>query len=162
MYIQIIQHPAIQYPVSVNPLLPVSITISASANPFCVGNPVTFTATPTNGGTTPSYQWKVNGVNAGTDSPNYTYNPANGDLVSCVLTSSIACPITNPITSNTLSMTINNSLTSRSQHSSIQQPFLPGIIRHFHCNTCKWRISACIPMESQWNQCRNKFFNLFL
>jgi len=117
---------SIKYQVSVSPLLPVSITISPSANPFCVGSPVTFTATPTNGGTTPSYQWKVNGVNAGTDSPNYTYNPANGDMVSCVLTSSIACPITNPITSNTLLMTIINSLPAGVSITASSNPFCPG------------------------------------
>jgi uncharacterized protein (TIGR02145 family) len=106
--------------------LPVSLVIAASSNPFCVGSPVTFTATPTNGGITPSYQWKVNGANAGTDSPNYTYNPANGDLVSCVLTSSIACPITNPITSNTLLMTINNNLPAGVSITASSNPFCPG------------------------------------
>jgi uncharacterized protein (TIGR02145 family) len=106
--------------------LPVSLVIAASANPFCPGSSVTFTATPTNGGTTPSYQWKVNGANAGTNSPNYTYNPINGDMVSCVLTSSIACPITNPITSNILLMTINNSLPAGVSIAASSNPFCPG------------------------------------
>jgi uncharacterized protein (TIGR02145 family) len=106
--------------------LPVSLVIAASANPFCPGSSVTFTATPTNGGTTPAYQWKVNGANAGTNSPNYTYNPANGDMVSCVLTSSVVCPITNPITSNTLLMTINNSLPAGVSISASSNPFCPG------------------------------------
>jgi uncharacterized protein (TIGR02145 family) len=106
--------------------LPVSLVIAASANPFCPGSSVTFTTTPTNGGTTPSFQWKVNGANAGTDSPNYTYNPANGDMVSCVLTSSVACPITNPITSNTLLMTINNSLPAGVSITASSNPFCPG------------------------------------
>jgi uncharacterized protein (TIGR02145 family) len=90
---------SIQYPVSVNPNLPVSITISASANPFCQGSSVTFTGTPVNGGPTPSFQWQVNGVNVGTNNPNYTYNPSNGDLVSCILTSSETCTTNNPASS---------------------------------------------------------------
>jgi uncharacterized protein (TIGR02145 family) len=97
---------SIQYPVSVNPVLPVSLTIAASANQVCSGIAVTYTATPNNGGGTPVYQWKVNGVNAGTNSTTYTYNPVAGDQVLCILNSSIACPIGNPATSNTITMNV--------------------------------------------------------
>ena len=117
---------SIQYPVSVNPNLPVSITISASANPFCQGSSVTFTATPVNGGGTPGYQWQVNGVNAGTNSPNYTYNPSNGDLVTCILTSSIACPLGNPATSNIITMIVNSNLPAGVTIAASTNPFCPG------------------------------------
>jgi uncharacterized protein (TIGR02145 family) len=96
-----------QYPVTVNPNLPVSITVSASANPVCSGTSVTFTATPINGGFTPSYQWKVNGVNAGSNAPIYAYVPANNDLVSCILTSSETCTASNPASSIQYPMTVN-------------------------------------------------------
>ncbi|MCX6252648.1 MAG: hypothetical protein NTX61_18090 [Bacteroidetes bacterium] len=92
----------------VNPNLPVSVTISASVNPVCAGTSVTFTATPTNGGSSPSYLWKVNGISAGTDNPIYTYSPANGDIVTCTLTTSnTICISNNPATSNTITMTVN-------------------------------------------------------
>ncbi len=92
---------------TVNPNLPVSVSISASANPFCQGATVTFTAAPTNGGGTPSYQWKVNGIGIGPDNPVYSFSPNNGDVVSCVMHSSIACPIGNPASSNTITMVEN-------------------------------------------------------
>ncbi len=91
--------------VNVNPALPVSISIVPSANPVCSGTSVTFTATPTNGGSTPAYQWKVNGMNAGTNSPNYTFTPANNDAIMCVLTSNATCATGNPATSNTITIT---------------------------------------------------------
>src|SRR5208283_2965828 len=84
----------------VNSILPAGVTIVASSNPFCPGSPVTFTATPINGGTTPSYQWKVNGVNAGTNSHIFTYNPANGDSIRCVMSSNLGCVINNPASSS--------------------------------------------------------------
>jgi uncharacterized protein (TIGR02145 family) len=88
----------------VNSNLPAGVTIIASSNPFCPGSPVTFTATPINGGTTPSYQWKVNGVNAGTNSHIFTYNPANGDSIRCVMTSNLGCVINNPASSSEIIM----------------------------------------------------------
>ncbi|MEI7727739.1 MAG: cohesin domain-containing protein, partial [Bacteroidota bacterium] len=74
-------------PVTVNPSLPVSVTIAASANPVCLNTSVTFTATPVNGGSTPVYQWKKNGSNVGTNNPVYTYAPVNNDVITCALTS---------------------------------------------------------------------------
>jgi uncharacterized protein (TIGR02145 family) len=83
----------------VNSNLPAGVTIAASSNPFCPGSSVTFTATPINGGITPVYQWKVNGVNAGLNSHTFIYNPANGDSVRCVMTSNLNCVINNPANS---------------------------------------------------------------
>jgi len=87
---------------------PVSLTVSASLNPVCAGNTVLFTAFPINEGSSPVYQWKVNGVNAGINSSTFTYIPVNNDQVSCVLTSSlITCVTNNPATSNMVTMTVN-------------------------------------------------------
>jgi len=88
----------------VNPNLPVSVSVSASVNPVCEGSSVIFTATPTNGGTTPSYQWKVNGINSGTNSPNFLYSPQAGDSISCIMTSNLLCVSSNPATSNKIIM----------------------------------------------------------
>jgi len=102
--------PATSNPVVMDilPLQPASISISASQNPSCQGSMVTFTATAVNGGTTPSYQWKVNGVNIGTNSPAYSSNSlSNNDIVSCVLTSNAVCSSGSPATSNAISMAIS-------------------------------------------------------
>ena len=121
-------NPATSPPITmtVNPNLAVSVSIVASANPFCQGAAVTFTATPVNGGGLATYQWQVNGVNVGTSSPNYTYNPLNGDLVTCVLTSSIACPVGSPATSNTITMIVNSNLPAGVTIVASSNPFCPG------------------------------------
>lgn len=90
---------------------PVGITITASQNPVCTGIAVSFTALPTNPGSSPVYQWKVNGANVGINNPNYTYVPSNGDIVTCRLTSNIVCTTNNPATSNSIIMIVNNVLT---------------------------------------------------
>ena len=55
----------------------------------------TFTATAINGGTTPSYQWRLNGANVGTDSPTYTNTGlAEGDTLTCLLSPDLgACAL---------------------------------------------------------------------
>jgi uncharacterized protein (TIGR02145 family) len=110
----------------VNPLNPVSITISPSVNPVCSGTIVIYTATPGNGGTTPVYQWKVNGVIVGTNNPIYSYAPVNGDIVTCVLTSNIICPTGNPATSNIVTMTVNPNLPVSVSISASANPVCSG------------------------------------
>ncbi len=85
---------------------PVSISVTASANPDCAGIPVTYTAAIHNGGTSPFYQWKVNGITAGTNSSTFVYVPANNDAIVCVVTSNAPCATGNPATSGQVSMTV--------------------------------------------------------
>lgn len=86
----------------------VSIAITAGANPSCAGSSVTFTATPTNGGT-PGYQWKRNGINIGgaTLSTYSSTSLITGDIISCELTSSLACITAATALSNDITMTVN-------------------------------------------------------
>ena len=69
-----------------------AVSISASwGDTVCVNATAsTFTAIPVNGGTTPTYQWLVNGTSVGTGGT-YTYLPTNGDVVSVILTSNAPC-----------------------------------------------------------------------
>jgi uncharacterized protein (TIGR02145 family) len=116
---------------TVNPLQPVSVNVSPSQNPVCAGASVTFTATPTNGGTSPSYQWKVNGTGVGTNSSTYTYTPVNGDIITCVVTSNAVCPTGNPATSNTVTMTVNPSFTLSLTIAASANPFCLGSLVTF-------------------------------
>jgi hypothetical protein len=85
----------------------VSITSSDADNIICTGQTVTFTATPINGGNTPSYQWQVNGSNVGTNSTTYTTSSLpTGALVTCIMTSSDPNIIGSPATSNAITTTV--------------------------------------------------------
>ncbi|MFM7728306.1 MAG: hypothetical protein ACKO7B_16525, partial [Flavobacteriales bacterium] len=86
----------------------VSIALTSGSNPGCAQSGWTYTATPTNGGTTPTYQWKLNGNNVGTGGSTYTNNAlANNDVVSCVMTSNAACASSTTASSNSVTMTVN-------------------------------------------------------
>ena len=98
-----------QIVMTVNPLLTVSVSIAANANPVCAGTSVTFTATPDNGGTLPAYQWKLNTLDvAGATNAAHSFVPVNGDVVTCVLTSDAECATGNPAVSNAVTMTVNS------------------------------------------------------
>ena len=97
----------------VNPVVTPSVSIAASpSGSICAGTSVIYTATAINGGATPTYQWQVNGVNAGTGGATYTSSSlANGDIVTCILTSSETCPSIATVTSNAITLTVNASVT---------------------------------------------------
>ena len=90
-----------------------SVSISANNTTVCSGTAVLFTATPTNGGSTPTYQWKKNGLDiSGATSATYTLSaPANGDVMSVVMVSNNACQSTNTATSNAITLVVNASVT---------------------------------------------------
>lgn len=86
-----------------------SMTISADAgNNICHGATVIFTANPVHAGSSPTYQWKKNNVNVGTNSAVYTdHNLAGNDTIYCVLTSSYACTHQANAGSNHIVMTVH-------------------------------------------------------
>ena len=99
-----------QIVVSVIPTVTPTIVIAASpAGSICAGVPVTFNATSSNAGNTPTYQWKLNGNNVGINSNSYfTDTLHNGDVVNCVLISSANCTSSNSVTSNSIIETVNH------------------------------------------------------
>jgi len=93
----------------VSPAGPASVSIVPSANPSCGAASVTFTATPVNGGAA-TYEWFVNTISVGNNSPIYTYTPLNNDNVYVVMTSSLPCATASPATSNTITMAVTTPL----------------------------------------------------
>ncbi len=94
--------------IDINPAVTPAITISTTTPTICNGTAVTFTASITNGGVSPMFQWKVNGVNTGASSPTFTNNSLNnGDQVSCILTSNAGCVTTTTANSNVISITVS-------------------------------------------------------
>jgi len=83
------------------------IFISPSTVSICQGDNVTFNANYSNGGSAPVLQWQVNGVNAGSGGITFsTSSLNNGDVVTCVLTSSDPCVLGNTATSNNATVTV--------------------------------------------------------
>ncbi|CAM3500461.1 zinc-dependent metalloprotease [Flavobacterium gelidilacus] len=65
---------------------------SGSNQPICGSQTAYFGVTAVDGGTNPIYQWKVNGIDVGTNQDTYsTTTLQNNDIVSCYLTSNATC-----------------------------------------------------------------------
>jgi hypothetical protein len=73
---------------------------------------VTFTAHPTNGGTTPLYLWRINGNDVGDFSDTYQSSTlANGDSIQVIMTSQLDCAIKSTAISNKIKMTVTQAIT---------------------------------------------------
>jgi len=79
-----------------------AVSISSNHSSIVPNTSVTFTATPTNGGRSPSYQWYKNGVSIiGAISNTYTSSTLmNNDSVWVVLKSDATCILTDSVVSN--------------------------------------------------------------
>jgi gliding motility-associated-like protein len=86
-----------------------TVTIQASANNVYEGTTIVFRATPANAGIILDYQWRVNDMVTGANSNVFTSNKLkNDDVVTCVITSNIAC--STPVTSAAIKMKLLPSL----------------------------------------------------
>jgi len=87
------------------------ISITSSSDTICSGSNVTFTASPGNAGSNPTYQWKVNGNNTGTNNSVFTSGSlVNGDVVNCLITGdgSSPCSASGTAVSNSIKVVVNN------------------------------------------------------
>lgn len=94
--------------IAVNANVTASVTIAANpSDSICAGTAVTFTATPVNGGASPSYEWKKNGIVVGTNAT-YTSNTlANGDVILVEMRSNAANVSPTTVSSNSITITVN-------------------------------------------------------
>ncbi len=92
--------------ITVSPIAPPTVAILVNpGTTVCAGTTVTFTSSVTGGGTAPIYVWSVNNVILSGD-VNYSYVPADGDLVRLWVYSSYQCAV--PDTASTaVVMTVN-------------------------------------------------------
>ncbi len=82
------------------------VSITASSNPSQPGEEVLFTATGYNWGLQPEFQWWVNGEIQGQGSDTFACFPQDRYEIFCKITSSYPCLHVNPVTSNTILMTV--------------------------------------------------------
>lgn len=84
----------------------VSIALTNGTNPSCTAAQLTFTATPVNGGTAPTYQWNVNGgAIPGATAPTYTSTVPNNGIVTVDMVSNSSCASPANATSNSIVVT---------------------------------------------------------
>ncbi|MDP4273836.1 MAG: FISUMP domain-containing protein [Bacteroidota bacterium] len=81
-----------------------ALSISSNSQTLCEGSSVTFTASPTNGGTNPVYTWYVNGANTGKGGNTYSsISLSNNDVVNCTMVSNAGgCIPPTTVTSNSI------------------------------------------------------------
>ncbi len=91
---------------TVNPLLPASVAITADQNPVCEGSTVTFTAVGVNGGNA-MFRWFRNGTPEGDNTPHYSTVPQDGDRIRVEMISDLPCAVPDSVTSNEVVMTVD-------------------------------------------------------
>ncbi|NDC40171.1 MAG: T9SS C-terminal target domain-containing protein, partial [Chitinophagia bacterium] len=74
----------------VHPAVIPRLSVFSSSDSLCSGQSVTLTTSSINGGTAPVYNWYRFGTLIGTGAT-FTYVPAPGDIITCILTSNAIC-----------------------------------------------------------------------
>jgi hypothetical protein len=87
--------------------LPTIFISSNQGTNICDGEEVIYSASVTNGGANPTYQWKRNGIDVGTSSTYTSSTNSDGDVITCELTSTASCADPAVVTSNSLVLEVN-------------------------------------------------------
>jgi hypothetical protein len=122
----------------VNPSIVPAISVSASSTSACSGGSITFSATPTDGGTSPTYQWYLNNNPvSGQTSSTYVYNtPTSGDAIYVTMISNASGCVTNAnATGNTITLSSTASTPSVSISASTATSICAGTAVSFTINS---------------------------
>ncbi len=96
------------------PTVAASVSISNNLNNICKGTTVTFSTSVANAGTSPIFQWKINGINTGTSTASLLVDSLNnGDSVQVFMTSSAGCAVPAIAPSNKIGMVIKPLVTPK-------------------------------------------------
>jgi hypothetical protein len=99
---------------TINNITP-TVTLAASDDTVCAGESITFTASPLAGGPSPVWQWYLNGNSFTNNSNIFVMSaPANNDVVSVSMTSSLSCSPTTPVNSGNITVYVMPALTNNS------------------------------------------------
>lgn len=127
-----------------------SVGINASSTTICPGTLLTFTAAPTNGGSSPSYQWLLNSTPVGTNSLTYSNSSLNdGDTIRVIMTSNLPCATGSPALSNPIVITVTSALVASVTITASDTAICPGQSVTFSANgvnggnnpSYQWRIN---------------------
>ena len=104
---------------TVLPLVQPDVVIATPSNDICAGQSITFTPTPTDGGTAPVYEWRINSSLVTTGNTFTTTSLGQGDIVTCRMTSNKQCAVPAQVISNPITMTVTPYSTASVNISSI-------------------------------------------
>lgn len=145
---------------SVTPIVPVIAGVTASDTDICTGSFVSFNASVANGGTNPSYQWKVNGNNVGSNSASFGSNSLSDiDIVSCQVTSNTMCPRVATVLSNQVTMHVTayqapqatiTSSTGNSACDGAPVTFTPAVTWGGSSPSYQWQVNG-VPVTATTN-----------
>ncbi len=90
--------------------LPVAGVLVSPNDSVCQFNPITFTANPSYGGSSPAYAWRLNGALTGVAGPTYSFIPVDGDIVSMRMISNYRCRLRDTVNSDAISVSVDSLL----------------------------------------------------
>ncbi|MBP6414124.1 MAG: hypothetical protein KA450_11815, partial [Bacteroidia bacterium] len=150
-------------------MLTPTISINASSTSICSGTNVLFASSVSNGGTNPTYKWYVNGIQQASTSGAFSSSTfVNGDVVTCQLTSNLACASPSTATSNAVTITVGSAAGSPSvnivsSHSSIcpgtAVTFTPTASNAGASPTYKWYVNGVLKSTNSGAYTNNTLAN---
>lgn len=86
-----------------------AVDIDMLNSKICMGDSARFIAIPWSGVVNPSFQWQVNGINAGYDTSAFIVkNPNAGDVIRCIMTNHSPCAVGPLDTSNNIEIVFSS------------------------------------------------------